>query len=95
MVAKRDKMDVSVINVFTTVLVGLVLLRALQGIFNVYFHALSSFPGPTAAALTQWWKTYIEVYKQISMVDKLAELHETYGVLLSPSASSSASFALL
>jgi len=54
-----------------------------QGIFhlihNVFFNPLKAFPGPKLAGATTWWKTYIEVVKQQSMVDVLFELHKKYG----------------
>jgi hypothetical protein len=46
---------------------------------SIFFHPLSRFPGPLAARATGWWKTYVEVVKQESMVDVLFKLHEQYG----------------
>ena len=35
-------------------------------VYNLFFHPLRTFPGPTAAKATTWWKTYIEVFTQES-----------------------------
>ena len=51
------------------------------GIYNAYLHPLAKFPGPKLAAVTSWWKTYVEVYKRESIVDRLFELHNIYGRL--------------
>ncbi|KAK2626244.1 hypothetical protein QTJ16_004506 [Diplocarpon rosae] len=51
-------------------------------VYNIYFHPLSAFPGPLAARATTWWKTYIEVVTQESMLDVLKQLHRTYGDII-------------
>lgn len=51
----------------------------LRLLYNVFFHPLREYPGPLAARATTWWKTYIEVAKQESLVDVLFKLHEQYG----------------
>lgn len=48
-------------------------------IYNLYFHPLARFPGPRWAAASGWWKTYVEIYKGESIVDRLFELHREYG----------------
>ena len=47
--------------------------------YNVFFHPLRAYPGPLVAGATTWWKTYIEVVKQESMIDVLFKLHEQFG----------------
>ena len=47
--------------------------------YNVLFHPLRAYPGPLAARATTWWKTYIEVVKQESMIDVLFKLHKQFG----------------
>ena len=51
-------------------------------VYNLLLHPLKTFPGPLAARVTDWWKTYIEVFKQESMVDVLLDLHKRYGSYL-------------
>jgi hypothetical protein len=55
------------------------LQKFVAGLFNVIYHPLASFPGPRAAALTSWYKTYQEVFLGRSWVDVLQELHGKYG----------------
>lgn len=45
----------------------------------MFLHPLSKYPGPAAAKATTWWKTYVEVVRQESMVDVLFELHKEFG----------------
>ena len=49
------------------------------GIYNVYFHPLAKFPGPKWAAASGWWKTYVELLKGESIIDRLFELHKEHG----------------
>jgi hypothetical protein len=49
------------------------------GLYNMFLHPLSKYPGPAAAKATTWWKTYVEVVRQESMVDVLFELHKEFG----------------
>jgi hypothetical protein len=58
------------------------LQRIATGIFNIFFHPLAAFPGPRAAALTGWYKTYQEVCLGTSWIDVLGKLHGTYGMYL-------------
>lgn len=50
-----------------------------KGVYNLYFHPLSRFPGPKAAAFSSLWKVYIEVVKRESLVEKLFDYHAVYG----------------
>jgi hypothetical protein len=40
---------------------------------------LSRFPGPKLAALTGWYITYYEAFKDGALVAHLEKLHEVYG----------------
>ena len=48
-----------------------------KSVYRVYFHPLSSFPGPRIAALTRLWF----IYHLISgdLVEEVYKLHEKYG----------------
>lgn len=46
---------------------------------RLYFHRLSSFPGPTLAAVTWWYITYYEIWKNGGLVEHLEVLHRKYG----------------
>jgi len=52
---------------------------AVQCINNVYFHKLSSFPGPKLAACSALWKAYIDCVSNKSFVATLEELHKKHG----------------
>ncbi len=52
----------------------------LRVFYNVFLHPLRAYPGPLGAKATTWWKTYIEVWKQESMVDVLFKLHREFGL---------------
>jgi len=60
----------------------LLVVQSIRVLHRIFFHPLSRYPGPWAAKATDWWKTYIEVVKQESMVDVLFQLHEKYGRFL-------------
>lgn len=53
-----------------------------EGIYNTSNHPLAGFPGPTLAAFTSWYKTYIEVFRGESWIDVLERLHKKYGTSL-------------
>ncbi|KAH7383046.1 putative P450 monooxygenase [Cadophora sp. MPI-SDFR-AT-0126] len=65
-----------------TLLLSWICLKIGQTVYNVFFHPLRAFPGPTAAKATTWWKTYIEVVTQESMVDVLIRLHKQFGEIV-------------
>jgi hypothetical protein len=69
----------SVSQAFVIAFAAWLLWEVARGVYNVYFHPLSRFPGPAAAKITQWWTTYVEIYKRQSMVEVLVELHKVYG----------------
>ena len=48
-------------------------------VYNLYLSPLARFPGPTWAAATEWWKTYVEVVQQKSFAHELIKLHRRYG----------------
>ena len=60
-------------------LVGLTTWTLQKLIYNVYFHPLSRFPGPKAAAATKWWKAFQDVVLAKSFQDVLERCHATYG----------------
>ena len=47
--------------------------------YNVYFHPLAKFPGPTIARTTIYWKAYVECIANRSFCHVLVELHARYG----------------
>jgi hypothetical protein len=48
-----------------------------------YYRAgLSKFPGPALAAVSGFYKTYVEVFQQGCFVHKLEELHAKYGKIM-------------
>jgi hypothetical protein len=72
-------MGVQLVPIVCTLLLAWLGLRFSQLVYNLIFHPLRAYPGPLAAKATTWWKTYIEVVKQESMVDVLFDLHRQFG----------------
>jgi hypothetical protein len=80
--AKKLMMELSVSLLLWTLIFAWVGRCVLRVVYNLFFHPLSKFPGPTWAKATEWWKTYIEVVRQESMTDVLIRLHKQYGMPL-------------
>lgn len=49
------------------------------GIYRVYFHPLSRFPGPLVGKLTSWYEFYYDVILDGQFHFKRQELHNIYG----------------
>ncbi|KFZ13430.1 hypothetical protein V502_06619 [Pseudogymnoascus sp. VKM F-4520 (FW-2644)] len=50
-----------------------------KSIKGAYSGPLAAFPGPDFAAMTGWYKAYIELYQKRSWTAHLRELHKVYG----------------
>jgi len=50
----------------------------LTWIYNLYFHPLARFPGPSLAAMSGWWKIWRYMVTK-DHIPKLFEVHEKYG----------------
>ncbi len=74
--------DFSLALVLWTTLLAWVGTGVLRLLYNVLLHPLAAYPGPLGARASTWWKTYIEVVKQESLVDVLFQLHEEYGAYI-------------
>lgn len=61
------------------VLTYFVLNSVYKSVTNSYKGPLAEFPGPRIAALTGWYKAWIEVYQKKSWTTHLRELHKVYG----------------
>lgn len=51
----------------------------MQGVYNVFFHPLRKFPGPLAGRISEWYRTWIEVFRGRCWIDELEGLHGVYG----------------
>ena len=47
--------------------------------YRIYFHPLSSIPGPKLAAATLWYEFYYDVIKKGRYTWKIWEMHDKYG----------------
>ena len=61
--------------------VGLLIYSLARAIYNVFFHSLSHFPGPTGAACTNWWLAYMVFVRGVSLATVREELHKKYGMI--------------
>ena len=52
---------------------------AVKAVYNLYFHPLVKYPGPSLAAASDWWQVYIEVFAARSLSEELWNLHQQYG----------------
>lgn len=70
----------------TSVVLGVftyTILKEIYGlVYNVYLSPLNKFPGPKFAAITEWYKTYQEVFLRKSWQQLLVDLHKQYGMRL-------------
>lgn len=55
---------------------GLLVLRT---VYHLYFHPLSSFPGPKLAAATFLYEFYYDVVKSGMYIWEIERMHEKYG----------------
>ena len=46
---------------------------------RLFFHRLSSFPGPRSAAVSSYYRSYYEIFKGGAMLDQINHLHSIYG----------------
>lgn len=57
---------------------GLLVLRT---VYHLYFHPLSSFPGPKLAAVTFLYEFYYDVVKSGMYIWEIERMHKKYGKL--------------
>ncbi|KAF5359444.1 hypothetical protein D9756_002939 [Leucocoprinus leucothites] len=55
------------------------LSAAALAVYRLYFHPLSKFPGPPLAAVTDYYATYVDLWKNGQTVPQLEKLHKIYG----------------
>ncbi|KAK5987017.1 Cytochrome P450 monooxygenase [Cladobotryum mycophilum] len=58
---------------------GIALIGLLPMLYNMLFHPLRHFPGPSMAGATLWWKAYKEVFLHQTLATELFDLHEKHG----------------
>lgn len=59
---------------------GLPTYFVLEALHNLFWHPLSSFPGPKLGAITRFYKAYIDGSPSKSFVHALKEFHGKYGI---------------
>lgn len=60
-------------------LASLAVWLATLAVYRVYFHPLSSYPGPKLAALTTWYEAYYDIGKRGQYILQIEKLHKKYG----------------
>lgn len=66
-------------TIFLSLTIVLLTWNLAQFFYNAYLHPLRSYSGPFAARCSDWWATYIEVWKKECMTQTLQRLHAQYG----------------
>ncbi|KAF9077861.1 cytochrome P450 [Rhodocollybia butyracea] len=51
-------------------------------LYRLFFHPLSGYPGPTLAALTNWYEAYYNVVKGGGLIAKYEQLHKLHGPVI-------------
>lgn len=67
------------IQSFAIATVAYVAYAGFRTIYRLFFHPLSSFPGPRLAAATEWYETWYDVFMHGEMLRHGQKLHEQYG----------------
>jgi hypothetical protein len=75
-------MELSLSSASAALIVAGVSWPMYHAINNLYFHPLSHFPGPTAAAITRWWKAWVECVQGKSFCHELERQHARYGPVI-------------
>lgn len=70
--------DMDIFSVVIAILLLYVVYLFVHGVYNVYFHPLSAFPGPKLAACTTLYKAWIDCVARSSFVHTLERLHREY-----------------
>jgi hypothetical protein len=60
-------------------LIGWITIILYRIYYNLVLHPLAKFPGPKGAAVTKYWKAYIECILEQSFCHKVEEVHSKYG----------------
>ncbi|KAL4732999.1 cytochrome P450 [Aspergillus similis] len=65
---------------------AMVLYTVVLGVYRLFFHPLSRFPGPVLAALTVWYEFYYDGIQRGLYTFEIQRMHEKYGpvVRISP-----------
>jgi hypothetical protein len=53
-----------------------------QALYRLFFHPLCRYPGPTLAALTDWYETYYSIVKGGGLLAEYEQLHKLHGKYL-------------
>ncbi|KAF9056859.1 hypothetical protein BDP27DRAFT_1189835, partial [Rhodocollybia butyracea] len=51
-------------------------------LYRLFFHPLCRYPGPTLAALTDWYGAYYSIVKGGGLVTQYEQLHKLHGPVI-------------
>ncbi|KAF2195904.1 cytochrome P450 monooxygenase-like protein [Zopfia rhizophila CBS 207.26] len=75
-----ESIESNVPTALLSAVITLCVARAVYlAVYNIFFHPLSCFPGPTAAGAAFYWKAFVECILNRSFCHFLEELHAQYG----------------
>ncbi|KAJ5613912.1 cytochrome P450 [Penicillium herquei] len=61
---------------------GIVPALAVRATYRLFFHPLSTFPGPKIAAVSHLYEFYYDVIRNGTYIEKVDEMHQKYGPIV-------------
>ena len=75
-------LPISLISITLSTVSAFILYTITKTIYRLFFHPLSSFPGPRLAAATFLYEAYFDVWQDGQFIFHLERLHDQYGPVI-------------